>query len=415
MGNTNMTTRRPTTALACAIAFTTTLSAEPTTQQETLEMAKQAQQGAAYPEAFLLPVKNTEVTGETKHNCPGYVPFANEFSYFMDYSGLGCGFVHMGDGWRCDVNYTLADIITGHAMRPACLVPTREELFRLYNAAGFPSPKIFTAAEMTEAEMREVVKYALVTLGQPVILPVESRFFGSVVVGYKDHGNVLVTYGFPPLFMDWNNTQPKIEEVANWYSAKTTLTLVGKRETTPSVTELYQEGLRQVRDYLDAGVRGKERHYSEEWEAFLRKDMGEMIAEVKRTRVVPGGDCGKYEGDATDESVRTFIEHVVDPVWCNMAERRYYIMHFFNQAANHFPGEAQALRDIANHFGWSNTIMGSDYIKETGHDPVNAEAFENPEVRGRMADCVRRFREADENGLRMVEKLLERMGGHRDV
>ena len=56
--------------------------------------------------------------------------------------------------------------------------------------------------------------------------------------------------------------------------------------------------------------------------------------------------------------------------------------------------------------------MGSlenGYISEVGHDPVNAEAFEKPEVRARMADCVRRFREADAVGFEMAEALFSRM------
>jgi len=377
-------------------------------------MNKQAQQETAYPAAFTLPDKSTKITDQTKHNCPGYAPFANEFSYFMDYSGQGFGFVHVADGsWRCDVNYTLADVLTGHAMRPVCTVPLRGELNRLYRAAGFPEAQTFTAAQMTETEMREAIKYALVTLGQPVILPVESRFFGSVVMGYKDNGGTLVTFGYPPLFADWNNTQPKIEEVKNWYNAKTELTIVGKRETTPTAKEMYEEGLKQIRAYLEAGVRGEDARHSEAWENFLRKSMDEMIAEVKETRVVPGADCGKYEGPATDGDARKFIENIADPTWCDMAERRYYLMHFFNQAATHFPEEAQTMRAIASHFWKASEIMGNQqtgYISEVGHDPVNAEKFADPEVRSRMADCVRRFREADAKGLEMVEELLKRMG-----
>lgn len=380
---------------------------------EILNMAKQAQRESSYPEAFLLPDKSTEIPPEIKHNCPGYVPFANEFSYFMDYSGQGYGFINGSDGWRCDVNYTLADIITGHAMRPACLIATRDELHHVYNAAGF-FPQVYYADSekdeyLNEAEMKEVIKYTLCTLGQPVILPVESRFFGSVVVGYKENGNVLVTFGYPPYFAAPDNTHPKIEEIANWYDVNTELTIAGKREKISSARELYHEGMRQVLAYLDAGVRGRDRHYYDEWESFLRLSMEQMIAEVKRTRIVPGGDCGEFEGETTDENVRKFIDHVADPTWCNMAERRYYIMHFFRQSAQYFPEEKEALKEIEDHFGWSNGIMGDTYVKEVGHDPVNAEAFENPEVRARMADCVRQFREADTKGLEMVEKLLIRL------
>ena len=168
--------------------------------QEILEMAKQTRQETAYPEAFLLPDKSMKAAPEMKHYMDNHTPFPNEFSFFLDYTGQGYGFDFVGDGWRCDFNFTLGNIISGHAMRPACLYPTREELTRMWNAAGF-SPQFFNAGQMGEAEMREAVKHALVTLGQPVILPVESRFFGSIVVGYKKDGAVLVTWGYPPLDM----------------------------------------------------------------------------------------------------------------------------------------------------------------------------------------------------------------------
>ncbi len=49
------------------------------------------------------------------------------------------------------------------------------------------------------------------------------------------------------------------------------------------------------------------------------------------------------------------------------------------------------------------------YIGKIGHDPINAEAFKNPEVSARMVDCVRQFRGADAKRLEMAEKLLARL------
>ncbi|MCL2701459.1 MAG: hypothetical protein FWE88_07170 [Phycisphaerae bacterium] len=372
---------------------------------------------ADYPESFLLPDKSTPVTGETKHNCPGYVTFANEFSYFMDYSGQGYGYIHKNEGWRCDINYTLADILTGYAMRPCVLAETPEGLDRLYQAVGFPARQTFYAnpdkkEHLNNEEMKDHIKYALCTLEQPVILrPVEGRFFGAVIIGYKEGGDVLVTFGYPPYFAAPDNRKPQIAEIRNWYQNNTTITIVGKRQAVRPVKEVYYEGIVQVRDYLHAGVHGKDAHYYDEWERFLRLSMDDMIREVRRLRYVPGAQMFANElpqGEITDQQIRQRIHAVADPTWCEMAERRYYIMHFFYQAAQYFPEEKEALKEIEDHFAWSNTIMGSKYIKEAGHDPVTA-AFENIEVRSRMADCVREFREADAKGLEMVEKLLTRL------
>jgi hypothetical protein len=86
-------------------------------------------------------------------------------------------------------------------------------------------------------------------------------------------------------------------------------------------------------------------------------------------------------------------------------------MHFFRQAKEYFPEVKDELQALCNHFWYASEIMGNQergYGSEVG-DPINSEIFKNPEVRARMADCVRHFREADEKGLEMVEKLFERM------
>ena len=79
---------------------------------EILEMAQKAQQGISYPEAFTLPDKSTAIPPEVKHYGPAYVPFANEFAHFLDYTGQGYGFIFDGD-WCKDRSYTIADVISG--------------------------------------------------------------------------------------------------------------------------------------------------------------------------------------------------------------------------------------------------------------------------------------------------------------
>jgi len=69
--------------------------------------------------------------------------------------------------------------------------------------------------------------------------------------------------------------------------------------------------------------------------------------------------------------------------------------------------EMEVMKALGDHFVNACEIMGNTgngYGSEIG-DPVNSEIFKNPEVRARMADCVRRFREADAKGLEMAETL----------
>lgn len=380
-----------------------------------VNILSEAQRESSYPDTFILPDKSTKIPPEIKHYGPAYESFANEFSHFLDYTGQGYGFIYDGD-WCKDRSYTIADIFTGHAMEPAPLF-FPEEVDFLWKTTGFSSCHTFYAnpangVYMSEPDMKEAIKYALYTLEQPVILPHESHWWGSIIVGYKDNGNVLVVYYYPPHFMDMeNNAQYQIEEIRDWYNDNTSLFIAGKREKVLSLMDIYREGFRRIRTCLEVNIRGEKRHYYDEWEAFLRMSADEMITTVKYNGKVPGGDHGLLEDGASDDKIWSFICSAHDSTWCNMAERRYYVMNFFRQAKEYFPEEKDALQALDNHFWYTNEIMGNQangYGSEIG-DPANAEIFKKPDVRTRMADCVRRFKDADEKGLELVEEFMARL------
>ncbi len=378
---------------------------------EILGMANDFVNTDPLPSSFVLPDKSTPISEATTNNCPGYVTFANEFSYFMEYSGQGYGFMD-NDGWRCDINYTLADILTGYAMRPSCLEVTADGLERLYHVAGF-CRTIYSADTTKEnymslEQMKRAISSTLFVLKQPVIItPIEDMFFGAAIIGYEQDGDVLVTYSYPPYFKKPDNILPEIKNIDHWYKDDTTLIIMGERRNALTLKEVYLEGIKQIRDYLWAGIYGEDRRYYTEWEAFLRKSMEDMIAQVRAEKHLPASNMwGKIKDSDTDEDIRNLINSIVDPTWCEMAERRYYIMHFFRQAIKLFPEVKDEMSAIEQHFGKSNAIMGEDYIHEAGHDPVS-EAFNDPAARNRMADCVVRWREADEKGLELVEKLIQ--------
>lgn len=386
---------------------------------EIIAMARQAGQSESYPESFMLPDRGERMPPEIRHIGPSYVAFANEFSYFMDYTGQGSGFLYEGE-WRMSKDYMFADIITGHALRPcAALTPTREELFRVYRAAGF-SPTSYSADPrepdyVSEADMKEIIMYALCGLEQPVLLPTDDGLFGSIVVGYKDGGNVLIVCGYKPYFMDMeNNAQLIFAESADWYNGETILTVVGRRERAVPEREMHREGLRQIYAYLYSNIRGEDRHYFGEWESFLRLSKSDMISYVKRTLTVPGGTHDSVSADMDDGAAWAAICESHDSTWCDMAERRFYVSQFLYKIMGGYPDDIkESMKHLADNYWESSKIMGGDYGgdekigygREVG-DPVNPEVFEAQDVRERMADCVRIFKEADEKGLELAEELL---------
>ncbi len=377
-------------------------------------MMEQAGIDNSYPMEFVLPDKSTQIPPEIKHYGPAYVSFANEFSHFLDYIGQGYGFIFEGD-WCKDRSYTIADIISGNATQPADFI-LKEDIEYLWETAGFSLYHTFYADPshsdyLNKTDMIKVIKYTLCTLGQPVIIPQDEYFCGSIIVGYKDNGNTLLAYYYLPYFMDMeNNAEPKISEVSNWYNENTSLFIAGKREETFSIEDIYRKGIQRIYDCLRININGEKRHYYDEWEAFLRMDKNEMLTEVRRIGIVPGGEKGEVDKGKTDEELWDFICSSYNTTWCNMAERRFYVMNFFRQAKEYFPEMQEGLQALDVHFWYANDIMGN---KETGYnseigDPAKIEIFENPDVRIRMADCVKKFREADELGLEKMKTLLKK-------
>jgi len=113
-----------------------------------------------------------------------------------------------------------------------------------------------------------------------------------------------------------------------------------------------------------------------------------------------------------EESTEKSIDVLADPTFCELAERRYYVMHFCYQAAEHFPEEKAALNALGDQFWFTSEIMGNQkkgYVSKVGHDPVKMELFAKNSVRRGMARCVRKLRKADAKGLAMAEELLKRM------
>ena len=367
----------------------------------------------SFMKEFILADKSTKIPDGVKHYGPSYVPLANEFAWFLDYTGQGYGFIFDGD-WCKDRSYTIADVLSGHAMQPAQLF-IQKEVDSLWKAVGFTSSgSKFTANPasddyISKQEMISMIEYALFKLERPVIIPLESHWWGSIVIGYKDNGDTLVIYHYLPYFMDMeNNAQPKIEEISDWYNDKTTIFISDFREKVLSFEEIYLKGFNQIQASLEANVRDEKQYFYIAWEAFLRMNTDRMIAEVKRSKTVPGGEIILLPEGLSDEGVWKFICEAHNNTWCDMAERRFYVMQFFIQAVEYYPEFAADLKELADHFGYASGIMSDGYNIEVG-DPVNPEIFKNPDVRNRMADCVKRFREADEKGLEMVEKLLTRL------
>jgi len=385
----------------------------PSKVPDIITMVQQHANQHSYPPNFTLPYKGTTIPPEVKHYGPATFPTANEFAFFLDYIGQGYGFIFDG-AWCKDRSYAIANILSGNAMEP---VPqfSLENVAPLWKTAGFPYTQTFytqpdRTPHMTKQEMTDAIKYALYVLRQPVVMPQEP-FFGSIVVGYKDEGNTLVTFRYNPYFVDQeNNARAVVEDVTDWQT--TSLFIAGKREHDLPVTDAYEMGLAHIKECLYANIHGTKQHYFTDWEAFLCMSLTDMLATVRHTGNVPGGiyhstpaEYAHKCSEKDDDILWQFIAATHESTWCDMAERRFYIIQFIQQAMDYLPYDKEKMQTVADHFANTNYIMGDGYHKEIG-DPIDAEVFKDSAVRTRMADYVRQFKEADAKGLELVEQLL---------
>lgn len=390
---------------------------------ELANMLEQERNDSKYPSEFILPDKSPEFPSEIKHFGPAYVGFANAFSYFLNYTGQGYGYIFDND-WCRDESYVIADIISGNAMQPVDFTTqpadaeTQKGIEYLWKTAGFSLHHTFCADDsldsyLSETDMKNVIKHSLCTLGQPVIFPQDYiEFFGSIIVGYKDNGNILIAYYYEPYFKNMgNNTKSKTTEISNWYNKNTSLFVAGTRKYILTSKEIYRMGLTRIFECFDSNINGEKLRYYEKWKEFLRLNKNDMLDEARRIGYVPGGEFAKVDKSDDDDKVWSIICRSYNNTWCNMAERRYYVMHFLRQSSEYFPDIYDELHKLASHFSYASSIMSD---KETGYnseigDPVKPEILEDQEVRMRMADCVQRFFDADKDAFNMIKEFITKL------
>jgi len=154
------------------------------------------------------------------------------------------------------------------------------------------------------------------------------------------------------------------------------------------LADICNEGKQLILERLKQNIHGENRRYYDEWESFLRISKDGMIAHVRHTKLVPGGELYHYNGDDSDEDIWEFICKSHNNTWCIMAEARFYVMNFFRQMKEFFPELKEKLQALDDHFYYAQDIMGKEYNSEI-EDPIKPDVFEKQDVRNRMADCVK--------------------------
>lgn len=343
----------------------------------------------AYPENFRLTPSHDNLILDIPR-CPTTVQFANEICYYLDYTNQAYGYASPNN-WRCDLVYTLVNVLSGNAFNMAdSLSDTMETREFVLDLLGFDF-FAYTAESLNEADMKKFIMYYLNVNKRPVVLRyLPECFFGGIVIGYEQNGDVLLSFNYET-FNFSPNLAPQVKKNTGWYKGDTVLYTVGERKSAPKLSDLYLRGLNIIRDTLVTGGKMNNESFYDDWQKILTLTNDDCLAELKRTKKVLGRFDVLNEEELTAENVLSVLTPVADPLWCEYAEKRYYGAHFIRQAKVHFPDIAESLEQAACCLDKIGPFV-DEYIGKTGHDPVDMQKFGKLSVRKEMSEIVNKFK-----------------------
>ncbi len=305
-------------------------------------------------------------------------------------------FEFLGQNHDPSRTYALSAALSGDAFRAGVSLPTTHGMSRALEALRFQHQVYTTeptdACYLDEATAREKIVQSIDVEQRPAIVcNLDQACFGGVITGYEQDAKMLVNWGYYP-FDDRDRPEPILTHCTDWYRHATHIVLMGERGTTPELKELYVTGLKGAYDDLWSEGGMKNETFYEEWKRFLRLSREQAMEQVRRTGRVPG-TWGTLPSDAADEgAILAKVKEIIDPLWCDFAERRFFAAHFIRQAKEFAPeGVQQQLESASAAFFRIHDLM-YDYIKavglKQGGDTIDEEMLFEPTTREKLHGIV---------------------------
>ncbi|MDR0324920.1 MAG: AraC family transcriptional regulator [Oscillospiraceae bacterium] len=333
---------------------------------------------------------------------PGTLPSAMSMWSFLEFLGLA---------HDTQQTYTILAGLIGELYSPPVSLPPASGVSRMLSAMGFEH-EVFTAQKgagnyLSKEAMTKRITACLLETRKPLVIITQSGdwCFGGTVIGYEHNGETLINWGYFP-FDDSANPQPILTPNNEWYDDSTIAAFIGERKSPADLTSVYRAGVEAAFDDMANHYQDAKQRFFSEWLNALRSPLDETIGEIRKTRKIPCAWVNPWEEDATDAELVNKLLQIVDPLWCDYAERRFYAAQFLKQAAAHLPQAADALMKAHDAFDRIHTLMG-EYIKrvdlEPGAENINMDKFNNPAVRGEMADIVEQCRLEEQNAAQYIK------------
>ncbi|WP_162162934.1 helix-turn-helix domain-containing protein [Gorillibacterium massiliense] len=238
-----------------------------------------------------------------------------------------------------------------------------------------------------EVELRERILNEIAGNKRPVIaVNVVDCCFGGAIVGYEDDGECLLNWGYFPFdFSD--NPQPVLTKCRDWYGKTQKVIFIdeGSGSNIPvDLKQIYINGLKKASEYLGNAKRLKTEKFFLDWRNRLMENEPLINNDVS----------------------------LIDPMWCDYAEKRFYAGQFMLQLKAFHPQYETTLNELWEIFGRKINSLMYEYIDKVdltpgaGCESINKVKLNDETIRKEMCEIVTQCEEEERKAAELVRDII---------
>ncbi len=167
------------------------------------------------------------------------------------------------------------------------------------------------------------------------------------------------------------------------------------------------EGVKAAVADLSENYRAANQKFYADWQHVLLQSMEETVLEAKQTRKIPCTWEMLQDNVLTSAEIEKTLLEIVDPLWCDYAERRFYAARFLEQAAVFLPKAKADLAKAMELFDEIHNLMYAYIAKvdrSAGTDFINVDKFRDSAVRREMAAIVEQCRLNEQKAVQYLKR-----------
>lgn len=295
---------------------------------------------------------------------------------------------YMGQSSNTMQTYTLISTLCGDAYNAGLTLTEDSGILAAMEAFGYKC-NIYSTRQnninyLPELELRERIINEIVVNKRPVIaINVVDCCFGGVIVGYKDDGECLLNWGYLP-FNFSDNPQPVITECREWFTKTQKVIVIGEHSNCPTdLKQVYINGMKKATEYLGNTENLSTEKFYSEW----------------KNRLIE------------NEPLISNDYSIIEPMWCDYAEKRFYAGQFMLQLKTFFPEYENKLNELWNIFGRNINGLMYEYIAKVGLTPgvncesINIEKLKDKTIQKEMCEIVSKCEEEERKAAGIILEI----------